>query len=682
MLLRTRITLLVAAGFLVLLGCFGALFYMRDRMDAERLSAVVIQGQQALWRESVEVEASALDKSLDAFSASPELRAALLAGDRSAVVAGLNKLDVFSSGTPLIFEVLSEDREALLVQGTPQDRGLLDAGSMDRVLTGERITGLRQISADQILVVAARRISLPNGDNVILVLGRDARSAVTRFAGSIHAASSLLTLRGQLAAATDPNLWRQANLAISPRQALRDEIALSGRIYSVTSVPVGDITNSTVGALVSMVDNTESITYARRVRAIGITIGLGLALLGIVGLNAFLWYSFRPLERAIDVLQALSRGDTSVSLNYAGRDEIGRIAKALVSFRANVQELAETRRQRERVRRRQEMVISAELKALADAIDPQDRDQVLSLLTADTDRGEDELRRVARVLHDLSRRIVEQHTRLSSMVVELREALVTKTKLAGLQQELEIAAQVQLAILPRAFPPHPRIGVHGHMTPAREVGGDFYDYFLIDDSTLGFVVADVSGKGVPAALFMAISRTLLRSTAMFERSPAVSVRRLNDLLALENEQMLFVTLFYGVINLDTGKVSYVNAGHNLPYKITQANEVSVVPSTKGMAVAVMEGFVYEEGELYLSAGDTLFLYTDGVPEAFDIDEAPYGDERLAELLKEGAAHWPVPEMPERVLQSVRAFERGAPQADDITCLTLRYFGGNTRRHTL
>ncbi len=136
MLLRTRITLLVAAGFLVLLGCFGALFYMRDRMDAERLSAVVIQGQQALWRESVEVEASALDKSLDAFSASPELlRAALMAGDRSAVVAGLNKLDVFSSGTPLIFEVLSEDREALLVQGTPQDRGLLDDGSMDRVLT-------------------------------------------------------------------------------------------------------------------------------------------------------------------------------------------------------------------------------------------------------------------------------------------------------------------------------------------------------------------------------------------------------------------------------------------------------------------------------------------------------------------------------------------------------------------
>ncbi len=201
---------------------------------------------------------------------------------------------------------------------------------------------------------------------------------MTRFAGSIHAASSLLTLRGQLAAATDPNLWRQANLAISPRQALRDEIALSGRIYSVTSVPVGDITNSTVGALVSMVDNTESITYARRVRAIGITIGLGLALLGIVGLNAFLWYSFRPLERAIDVLQALSRGDTSVSLNYAGRDEIGRIAKALVSFRANVQELAETRRQR---RARAPSPGNGDLgraEGAADAIDPQDRDQVLS----------------------------------------------------------------------------------------------------------------------------------------------------------------------------------------------------------------------------------------------------------------------------------------------------------------
>ncbi|WP_051356748.1 SpoIIE family protein phosphatase [Azorhizobium doebereinerae] len=681
MLLRTRITLLVAAGFVVLVGCFLGLLVLRDRMEEDRLSNVVILGQGALWREIVTVQSATLEKSLDTVAGSASLMASLRSTDRGATLAALNGLDIFSDTTPPIYEVVAEDREVLVANGTP-GRGLLDADSIDRVFAGQNVSGLRQVSANQILVVAARRVTFSDGEQAMLVLGRDAGAAVRRFAASIEATTTLITLRGVLAATTNAEAWRKAGLVISPRQPLRETVALDGRIFSVTSIPVPDVSGGTVGALVSMVDNTEGITNAQGIRRAGIAVSLGLSLIGIIGLNMFLWYSFRPLERAIDVLQALSRGDTSVTLEHQGKDEIGRIAAAVVAFRANAQALAETRRQRERVRRRQEVVISAELQALADAIDPTDREEVLALLRSDTDTGEDELRRVARVLHDLSRRIVEQHTRLSAMVVELREALITKTKLAGLQQELEIAAQVQLAILPKEFPPNPRIAVHGHMTPAREVGGDFYDYFLIDDQTLGFVVADVSGKGVPAALFMAISRTLLRSTALFERSPSSSVRRLNDLLALENEQMLFVTLFYGVIDLESGKVSYVNAGHNLPYKITQANAVSIVPSTRGMAVAVMEGFVYQEGELTLSPGDTLFLYTDGVTEAFDVDGNAYGDDRLAHLLTEDAAHWPVPETPQRVLASVRAFERGAPQADDITCLTLRYFGGSARRHSL
>ncbi|MGU3494998.1 SpoIIE family protein phosphatase [Xanthobacteraceae bacterium A53D] len=673
MLLRTRITLLVAIGFLLLLGCFIGLFVLRDRMADERLSQAVMLGQNALWREIVAVQATGLEKSLDALPA-----AQLGSTDRPGIAAALAALPVFAGKAP-IFEALAEDREILAARGPFQGRALLDADSTDRAFAGDQVGGLRQVNADRILIVAARRITFADGATGIVVVGLDAADAVGEFATSIKATTTLLTLRGVLAATTDAAAWREAALTISPRQPLREIVRMGGRIYNVTSTPVTDVSGGTVGALVSMVDNTESLEKTEALRQAGIAIGIGLALIGIIGLNVFLWYSFRPLERAIDVLQALSRGDTSVTVEHRGNDEIGRIASALVTFRANVQALAETRRQRERVRRRQEMVISHELGALADAIDPTDREEVLALLRTDADSGEDDLRRVARVLHDLSRRIVEQHTRLSAMVVELREALVTKTKLAGLQQELEIAAQVQLAILPKAFPPDPRVDIHGHMTPAREVGGDFYDYFLIDEATLGFVVADVSGKGVPAALFMAISRTLLRSTALFERSPASSVRRLNDLLAQENEQMLFVTLFYGVIDLESGKVSYVNAGHNPPYRITQANDVTMVPTTRGMAVAVMEGFVYEEGELTLAPGDSLFLYTDGVTEAFDIDEEVYGDARLADLLKEGAAAWGVAETPERVLSSIRAFERGAPQADDITCLTLRYFGGSSRR---
>lgn len=678
--LRTRITLIVAAGFLVLMAIFWAASLVRDRLEHERTAEVAISGQIALWREIVAVDLSSLQQDLDDMENSAAFRVALSFGNRPGILAVLTDLGVKDEDGTLSFETVARDREVTSFLGQASERGILDAGTLDRAFAGNRAGGLRLVSARRLLVVATRTITLPERGQIVLVLGRDVSVALSRFAASIDAEASVVSLRDRLLATTNGALWQAANLTITPRQPVYERVSVSDKIYSITSVPVDDVTGGIVGALVSLKDNTAAWAAQGVLRSVAIVAGVGLTIIGVIGLNIFLWYSFRPLENAIGVLQALSRGETSVVLEHSGDDEIGRIAEAVAGLRGNAQALAETRRQNERVRRRQEAVISTELKFLADSIDPTDREEVLALLASPSgSETEDGLRRVARVLHDLSRRIVEQHTRLSSMVVELREALVTKTKLAGLQQELEIASQVQLAILPKAFPPHERVALDGHMTPAREVGGDFYDYFLIDESTLGFVVADVSGKGVPAALFMAISRTLLRSTALFERSPAGCVRRLNDLLAMENEQMLFVTLFYGVVDLKTGRVSYVNAGHNLPYRISQAGEITTVPSTKGMAVAVMEGFVYQEHHFNLEPGDTLLLYTDGVTEAFDIDGTLYGESRLEALLADGARDWTVPEFSERVLASIKGFERGAPQADDITCLTLRYFGGHQPR---
>ena len=276
---------------------------------------------------------------------------------------------------------------------------------------------------------------------------------------------------------------------------------------------------------------------------------------------------------------------------------------------------------------------------------------------------------------ELTERIIQQHQSLSSMIVELREALVTKTRLAGLEQELQIAAQVQLSILPRQLPADPRVQLHCHITPAREVGGDFYDYFEIDREHFGFVMADVSGKGVPAALFMAITRTLLKATALFVTSPTSCMRKLNDLLAVENDQMMFVTIFYGVLHLPSGRVAYVNAGHNPPYLRRADGTVEPVARTGGMAVAVSDGFVYREGMAQLAPGDLLFLYTDGITEAFDIDAQEYGDQRLEAVLRglDGQGLEPA-DVCTAVLADVRQFERGAPQADDITCMALRWQG--------
>ncbi|MFG1403272.1 SpoIIE family protein phosphatase [Xanthobacter sediminis] len=682
MLLRTRITLIVALAFIALMvGLWGATL-LRDRVAENRENQVAIAGQTVLWREIVAFQTSNLSRILERVDSSAAFRIALGFADHPGIAAALKETGVDIADPETAFEVVGADHELIFSSGgSKRNRSILDAGSLDQALKSKAITGLRQVGASRIVVLSTRTVLLPNKGPAVLVLGRDASIGMDRFARGIGASTTLVTVRGRVVASTDIRLWERAKLDIAPRQAMADRAEIQGHSYNVISIPMEDVGGGTIGALVSLIDTTETLKETGFIRHAAIAGAVAVLLLGVIGLNLFLWYSFRPLEEAIDVLQALARGDTSVTVEHTGSDEIGRIASAVLALRANVQALAEARRQRERVRRRQGAVISSELKSLADSIDPTDREEVLSLL-ADNSRQEkdDELKRVARVLHDLSRRIVEQHTRLSSMVVELREALITKTKLAGLQQELEIARQVQLAILPKEFPADARVAVHGQMTPAREVGGDFYDYFMIDDRTLGFVVADVSGKGVPAALFMAISRTLLRSTALFERSPAGCIRRLNDLLAVENDQVLFVTVLYGVLDLNTGRVTYVNAGHNLPYQVHGNGAVASVPSTGGMAVAVLEGFVYTERTFQLEPGDTLFLYTDGVTEAFDVDENPYGEKRLETLLASGASEWSVHELSERVLASVHVFERGAPQADDITCLTLRYFGGKGASH--
>ena len=397
-----------------------------------------------------------------------------------------------------------------------------------------------------------------------------------------------------------------------------------------------------------------------------------LVLAVLLGLNWYLRRSLQPLEKSIDALQALAQGDASVHLPYSGNDEIGRIAQAVATFRRNAQELAATRALRERVRRRQERLLRTKLQALAQATQ-----QPLELGRVGSD--EEQLRQLAQVMNALSGRLIEQHQRLSGMVQELREALITKTRLAGLEQELQIAAQVQLSILPRHPPQDARLQLHCHIIPAREVGGDFYDYFFISPNALGFVIADVSGKGVPAALFMTITRTLLKATAQFIAEPTQCVTQLNDLLAAENEQMMFVTLFYGVLHLDTGTLHYVNAGHNPPYLLRTDGSVQPLARTGGMAVAVSEGMAYRAASVQLQPGEQLFLFTDGVTEAFNPQGQEFGEARLQQALLQAQPHTRADPgaLTAQVLAQVHAFENGAAQADDITCMALRFGGPGT-----
>lgn len=669
MLLRTRITAIVAAGLLLtVLGLLGGA-WLREQVLQQRLAETAQAALAAQWAEALAVEDQVLEQAFDKLLAQPELAPALRQGEADALARALERAGLApGAGQPLELAALLGAGRAPLLHGRPPPGVVLDADSVERASVGQAADGLRLVGDGRALVLATRRLPGP-GDALVLVLARDARHALAQMAGHTGAALALLDLHGRLLHGTDAALWQAAAGQVAPRGAQYAELALGGRSYAVSGVPVRDLAGRVAGTLVMLADQTPA---AQASRFLGRLVLGGTALLVLVvllGLNAYLRRSLRPLERSIDALQALAQGDASVQLPYSGHDEIGRIARAVATFRRNAEELAAARALRERVRRRQERLLRSKLQALAEATQ-----QPLALAGGHSD--EEQLRQLAGVMNELSGRLIAQHRQLTGMVEELREALITKTRLAGLEQELQIAAQVQLSILPREAPRDARVQLHCHITPAREVGGDFYDYFMLDGQQLGFVIADVSGKGVPAALFMTITRTLLKATAQFVAEPTRCVAQLNDLLAAENEQLMFVTLFYGVLQLDTGELRYVNAGHNPPYLLRTDGSVALLPRTGGIAVAVSEDFPYRHGSVDLCAGDQLFLYTDGVTEAFDPGGQEYGDARLSQALHAALVatdHLPEP-IVAHVLADVHAFEHGAPQADDITCVALRYLG--------
>ncbi len=257
----------------------------------------------------------------------------------------------------------------------------------------------------------------------------------------------------------------------------------------------------------------------------------------------------------------------------------------------------------------------------------------------------------------------------------LRQASELREKMAVLQRELDIASQIQLSVLPSKFPAFPdrsEFDLYATMIPAQEVGGDFYDFFLIDDDRLGFVIGDVAGKGVGAALFMAITRTMLRATALRGLTAAECVSYTNRTLAPDTLPGMFVTLFYGILDTRSGLVTYANAGHNPPYVVRSDGTRAALESTRGLALCLMADFHYAEKTIQLNPGDSLILYTDGVTEASDDRGEQFESERLEACL-EDTARAPG-ELCRNVLRCVTEFSGGIEQSDDITLLALQYNG--------
>lgn len=265
----------------------------------------------------------------------------------------------------------------------------------------------------------------------------------------------------------------------------------------------------------------------------------------------------------------------------------------------------------------------------------------------------------------------------NSMVKELnhyvQELTSTTKEKTRIQSELDMARQIQQSVLPRTYPPFPdrqEFDLFARNLPAREVGGDFYDFFFVDQDHLGMVVADVSGKGVPAALFMTVSRTLIKTAAQHHLEPAKALAEVNDQLVPDNEMCMFVTVFYGVYELSTGTLRFVSAGHPSPILRRADGETRQLPKLSGRALGILEGLELEVGEVHLEPGDCFLVFTDGLDEAINEHNEMFSIERTAAWLSR-TEPLTAPVLLERLIEQWRSFTGAVEQFDDLTLLSFR-----------
>ena len=261
-------------------------------------------------------------------------------------------------------------------------------------------------------------------------------------------------------------------------------------------------------------------------------------------------------------------------------------------------------------------------------------------------------------------------------IEELRKADTDRERLIAVQRDLQTAAEIQRSFLPPpllAAPGDP-FTIHAAMLPARAVGGDFYDYFPVEDGRFGLVIGDVSGKGVPAALFMAVSRTLTRTLARGGRKPGECLEEVNRQLLLQGDgsSSMFVTLFYALLDTASGELLYSNGGHLPPYVLHADGELEVLPG-RGRLIGVLDDVTWETSRARLQPGDTLFLYTDGVTEARHGENGFFSGQGLTDALRACDRATPA-QLVQGVLERVRQFAAESPQSDDLTAMALHYVG--------
>ena len=707
MLLRTRISLLVILSFGIICIGFALASITREALIRSQYSSAAITDQSTLWRK---INASLVQRMEDKAWLAAEhaaLRQAVYTGDQKAiqrlgatVAAQLRDQDIAER-----FDVLYADGSLAYSSQSAlfQSPIIASATARDALLQGVRIRGIGNDQQRRVAVVLGVPLDPPPGSvgaagMGVYAIGID--EAIREMEQATKSEVLIVNRRGRLLAGSASDLWESLDKLIDLTAVdTLQTVDADDHVFSVVVLPQTANLGSLVGRLISIKDVTDLAHRQERVSQIVTGSAIGFLVLVLLGLGYYMSRSFAPLTDGVGVLNALSRGDLQARIEgVGGHDEIGRIANAVNVFRANLIAFDRFRRSRERQRRRQERFIRREMTQLADTLDEEEREAVLAELwqlehlVRRTPDNEDRMISIAdatdsattaltRELDSLAMTALafqKMSDRVQSQNQSLREALAAKNAFIALQKELDIAARVQLSLLPDTRLRSDTVEITGIMRPAKEVGGDFYDFFRLDQHHIGVAVADVSGKGVPAALFMVMARTLMRATAIQHvLEPALVLERVNNFLEQNNSEDLFVTLFYGVLDERTGDFHYANGGHNPPILVTR-DDTRPLEMTGGVALGMFDGLEYDATHVAMESGSRLVLFSDGVTEAFNDRDEAFGDDRLLDT----ARALPAEDGPDRnvnaIVKAVDEFTGEAPQFDDITCVILAYEGARSR----
>ena len=475
-------------------------------------------------------------------------------------------------------------------------------------------------------------------------------------------------------------------------------VSFEGVLYEVARAPLDDMTGRRLGNLLLIRPDSGQIASENLLDyTVTLVVLIGFAL--FVGLLlAVLRSELAPLEDVDRLTRSLSRLDLHApAIGTARTDELGRINQAVEGLREAAIERDRLAFAATVTHSRERQMIESELRRLAQTLDDTERVAVLQILSrvvvteersADHPEGPADTP-LARAFQFMSDRVKGQQSRLTALLAErtadldtVRQALAERSDLFRLREEVAVARSLQLSMLPdrnALAPIRDRVELEALTRPAKEVGGDSYDFQLFDSGRkLMFLVCDSSGKGIPAAMFVLTSKTLVTAASEAFGGLAAGLAAANVALARSNDAVAFTTLFVGLLDLETGALTYSSAGHNPPLLRRSSGELERLDQATGLVLGVIEDAVYDEARLQMLPGDTLVLYTDGITEAHNAQQQMFGVNRL-ETVCSDTSILSVQNLIDRVMLSVDDFAGGAPQYDDITLMALRYRPGESRQ---